>query len=587
MLRTHSCNDLTKKNLGEEVTLCGWTHARRDHGGIIFIDLRDRYGITQVVFDPSHDKESHKIAEALRREFVIQVKGKVRARKQGMENPNLNTGEIEVIADKLKILSEAETPPIEIDDRVKVNEEFRLKYRYLDLRKPSMQQNLILRHKVVTTVRNFLNKNDFIEIETPILAKSTPEGARDYLVPSRVHPGKFFALPQSPQLFKQLLMISGMDRYYQIARCFRDEDLRADRQPEFTQIDIEMSFIEEDDIIGICENLVREVWNKAIGREIKIPFPRITYDEAIERFGIDRPDTRFGLELINVTNIVKDSEFSVFTSQIKEGGIVKCINAKGCAGFSRKEIEEMTDYVAVYGAKGLAWMKMQEELESSIVKFFSDEIKEKLIEKTGAEKGDLLLFVSDKKHSVVNEALANLRNYLGKKLGLADENKFNFIWVTDFPLLEFDDELGRYVAVHHPFTMPKESDLELLDKEPARVKSKAYDLVLNGTELGGGSIRIHRLDIQKKIFEKLNISEEEANAKFGFLLEALSYGAPPHGGIAFGLDRLIAILAKRESIRDVIAFPKNKAAVSLVDMAPSEVSEEQLKELHIKLDIVK
>ena len=587
MYRTHTCGELTKSEIGKEVTLCGWVHARRDHGGIIFIDLRDRYGITQIVFDPQNNAEIHKFAETLRREYVLKVKGEVRARKEGMENPNLATGDIEVIINELTILSESEVPPLEIDDRVHVNEDFRLRYRFLDLRKQGMQKNIITRHKVLQVTRKYLNENNFLEIETPILARSTPEGARDYLVPSRVHPGKFYALPQSPQLFKQTLMIAGFDRYYQIARCFRDEDLRADRQPEFTQIDYEMSFVDEEDVMAVTEGLLKSIWKEVLNIDIPTPFPRIKYDEAIKRFGTDRPDTRFGLELIEVpTEIVNNSDFGVFKNVVAKGGIVKCINAKGCGEFSRKEIDEMTEFVGIYGAKGLAWMKMKDKLESSIVKFFNEDVQKKLIELMKAEHGDLLLFVADDA-KVVNDSLAHLRLYLGKKLGLIDSNKFNFLWVVDFPMFEWDDETNRLVAMHHPFTSPKEVDIDLMESDPLRVRAKAYDVVLNGVELGGGSIRIHDKNVQKMVFNAIKIGDEEARNKFGFLLDALTFGAPPHGGLAIGFDRLCAMVVGKESIRDVIAFPKNKAAQGVMDDSPNFVSNEQLKELHLKLDIVK
>ncbi len=587
MRRTHTCGELGKKEIGGKVILQGWVNTRRDHGGVIFVDLRDRYGITQLRFDPKISEKAHKEAERLRREYVIEVYGRVVPRPKGMENPKLKTGNIEVEVTELKILNISRTPPFEIDDRIDLNEDIRLKYRYLDLRRPMMQKNIIMRHRVVKAIRDFFDREGFLEIETPMLAKSTPEGARDYLVPSRVHPGKFFALPQSPQLFKQLLMIAGFDRYAQIVKCFRDEDLRADRQPEFTQIDVEMSFVEEEDIFDVMERLMKHIWKVALNEDIKIPFPRISYHEAMERFGSDKPDTRFGLELIEVGDIVKDSNFQIFKEVLKKGGIVKCINAKGCAGFSRKDIDELTQFVSIYGTKGLAWMKMTENgLESSIVKFFPSGVQKRLVERTGAKKGDLLLFVADK-HRIVYDALGALRIELAKRLNLLDENKYNFIWVHNFPLLEWDEDEGRHVAIHHPFTSPRDEDLKYLDSDPSRVHAKAYDLALNGVELGGGSIRIHRREIQEKVFNALGIESEEARKKFGFLLDAFTYGAPPHGGIAFGLDRIVAILTGNESIREVIAFPKNKAAQSLMDNAPSEVSREQLKELHLELDLPK
>jgi len=583
MKRTHTCGELTDKDTNKKITLCGWCSTRRDHGGVIFIDLRDRYGLTQIVFDPSFNIKAHKIAEKLGREDVIQVSGIVKHRKKGMENSKLSTGSIEVFVEKIEILSEAETPPMEIDDRVIANEDMRLRYRYLDLRKPVMQQNIITRHRFIKAVRDYFDDLGFLEIETPILAKSTPEGARDYLVPS-VNSGKFYALPQSPQIFKQLLMVSGFDRYFQIARCFRDEDLRADRQPEFTQIDVEMSFIDEDDIMGITEGMLKHVFRVILNKDIKTPFPRLNYDEAISRYGLDKPDTRFELHLLDVTEIVKDSNFEVFT----KAGIVKCINAKNCANFSRTAIEELTNFVAIYGSKGLAWMKVTDKgLESSIVKFFDEKIQKELMKAMNAKKDDLLLFVADANNKIVNDALGYLRLEVAKKLNLIDNNHFNFVWVTEFPLIEFSEEEQKYVAVHHPFTSPKDEDIVLLDKTPLKARAKAYDVVLNGTEIGGGSIRIHRSDIQSKMFSLLGLSKQEAEARFGFLLEAFKYGTPPHGGIALGVDRIAAMLTGNESIRDVIAFPKNKSAESLMEDAPSEVSEKQMQELHIKLDFVK
>jgi len=587
MKRTHTCGELAKKDNKKEVTLCGWTHSRRDHGGIIFIDIRDRYGLTQIVFDPKHNKKVHEKAEHLRREDVLQVKGKVRPRGKGLENPKLKTGAIEVLIDGLNILNKAETPPIEVDDRIEINEDMRLKYRYIDLRKPKMQHNLEIRHRAVKAVRDFFDKEGFMEIETPMLAKSTPEGARDYLVPSRVNPGKFYALPQSPQLFKQLLMVSGCDKYFQIVKCFRDEDLRADRQPEFTQIDVEMSFIDEEDIYNMHERLFKYLWKTVLNKDIKIPFPRLTYQQAMDRYGTDKPDIRFGLELTDITDIVKNSNFKVFTDNIKSGGIVKAINVKS-SPLSRKEIDELISFVQIYDAKGLAWMKMSDKgLESSVVKFFSDKVQKELIKKLKAVKGDLLLFVSDHKHFIVNDALGNLRVHLAKKLDLIPKDSYSFVWVTDFPLVEYDENEQRHMAVHHPFTSPKDEDLKLLDKEPEKAKAKAYDLTLNGVEIGGGSIRIHKREIQEKVFKVLGIAKKEAEEKFGFLLDAFKYGAPPHGGIAFGMDRIVALLTGNESIREVIAFPKTKSAESLMENSPSEVDEKQLKELNIKLDIIK
>lgn len=586
MKRTNTCGELTKKDNGKIVTLCGWVQSRRDHGGVIFIDLRDRYGITQIVFNTAHGEKAHKEAQHLRREDVLQAKGKVRPRGEGLENPKLNTGEIEIAIDDLTILNKADTPPIEVDDRVDINEDMRLKYRYVDLRKPKMQASLALRHRTVKAVRDFYDKHGFLEIETPMLGKSTPEGARDYLVPSRVNPGKFFALPQSPQLFKQLLMVSGFDRYMQIVKCFRDEDLRADRQPEFTQIDVEMSFIDEEDIYELHEKLMKYIWKETLGMEIKIPFQRMTYKEAMDRYGSDKPDIRFGLELVDVTDIMKGSDFKVFTDNISAGGIVKAINVKD-SKLSRKDIDELIEFVKIYDAKGLAWIKVTDKgLESSIVKFLNDKVQKELTQRLEAKQGDLILFVSDHKHFIVNTSLGYLRLHLAKKLNIQKE-QFRFLWVTDFPLFEYDEDEQRHVAVHHPFTSPKDEDIEFLESHPEKVRAKAYDLTLNGTEIGGGSIRIHKQELQAKIFSLLGISDKEAQLKFGFLLEAFKYGAPPHGGIAFGVDRLTAILTGNDSIREVIAFPKTKNAESLMEGSPSEVDDKQLKELHVKIDLLK
>ncbi|HZX45606.1 MAG TPA: aspartate--tRNA ligase [Candidatus Nanoarchaeia archaeon] len=585
MKRTNTCGELTKKDDAKYVTLCGWVNSRRDHGGVIFIDLRDRYGLTQIVFSTAHGTKAHEEAQHLRREDVLQAKGKVRPRGEGLVNPKLKTGEIEVAIDDLTILNKADTPPIEVDDRVEINEDMRLKYRYVDLRKPRMQANIALRHRTVKAVRDFYDKHGFLEIETPMLGKSTPEGARDYLVPSRVNPGKFFALPQSPQLFKQLLMVSGFDRYMQVVKCFRDEDLRADRQPEFTQIDVEMSFIDEEDIYSLHEELMKHIWKETLNQDIKIPFQRMTYQEAMGKYGSDKPDIRFNLELTDVTDIMKGSDFKVFTDNIQSGGIVKAINVKN-SPMSRKDIDELIEFVKIYDAKGLAWIKVTDKgLESSIVKFLSEKIQKELVEKLQAKQGDLLLFVSDHKHFIVNTSLGFLRLHLAKKLGLIPKDTFKFLWITDFPLFEYDEDEQRHVAVHHPFTSPKDEDIQYLESHPEKVRAKAYDLTLNGTEIGGGSIRIHKRELQSKIFKLLGIREEEAQNKFGFLLDAFKYGAPPHGGIAFGVDRLSALLTGNESIREVIAFPKTKAAESLMEGSPSEVDEKQLKELHVKIDL--
>ncbi|MFP3982264.1 MAG: aspartate--tRNA ligase [Desulfurivibrionaceae bacterium] len=583
--RSHSCNELNAANLDREIVLMGWVLRRRDHGGVIFIDLRDRWGITQVVFNPEHNSEVHAKAHTLRSEWVIAVRGKVARRPEGMINEKLVTGEIEVFADELKILNTSKTPPFPLDEEVEVSDNLRLAYRYIDLRRPGMADNLITRHKACQAIRSYLNDADFLEIETPVLTRSTPEGARDYLVPSRVNTGRFFALPQSPQLFKQLLMAAGMDRYYQIVKCFRDEDLRADRQPEFTQLDMELSFINEEDIFTLSEGIMQAIFKETRNRDLKPPFPRLTYDEAVARFGTDRPDTRFGMELVDLTETVRDCSFQVFQNVVETGGIVKSINAKGCADFSRKDLDDLTEFAGQYGAKGLAWVKVKPEGEwqSPIAKFFTPEERGRISEDLEAAEGDLLFFVADKS-PVVHEALAELRLELARRLELLDGNTLNFLWITDFPLLEYDHEERRHTAVHHPFTAPREEDLDLLESDPGRVRSRAYDLVLNGTEIGGGSLRIHQKDIQDRAFEALGISREEAEDKFGFLLRALELGAPPHGGIAFGLDRLLMILTGRETIRDVIAFPKTQKATCPMTEAPAPVNRKQLTELKLRPD---
>ncbi|MFH0725427.1 MAG: aspartate--tRNA ligase [Pseudomonadota bacterium] len=583
MRRTHHCGALNAADVGKEVVLMGWVQRRRDHGGVIFVDLRDKEGLTQVVFNPDRNPEIHKKAHVIRSEYVLGVSGTVTARPEGMQNPNLKTGEIEVMVDELRILNVAQTPPFPIEETVEVSELIRLKHRHIDLRRPQFQKNIVLRHKAAATVRQYLNNLGFLDIETPVLTKSTPEGARDYLVPSRVNPGQFYALPQSPQLFKQLLMIAGFDRYYQIVRCFRDEDLRADRQPEFTQIDMEMSFVGEEDVMTIAEGLMSAVFKEVLGLDIKTPFPRLPYDEAIARFGLDKPDLRFGLELKDLSDIVKDSGFKVFASVVKNGGIVKALNAKGCVDFSRKEIDDLTEFVGVYRAKGLAWIKVKEnEWQSPIAKFFTAEEKAAMADRLDMKPGDLVFFVADQPR-VTNEALGHLRNHLAEKLGLINENEFNFLWVTLFPLMEYDEEAKRYQALHHPFTSPTEEDYALLETNPLAAKSRAYDLVLNGSEVGGGSIRIHRLDLQKKVFKALGMEPEEYEEKFGFLLNALDSGAPPHGGIAFGFDRLTMILCGQSSIRDVIAFPKTQKAACLLTQAPSEAAPAQLEELSLRV----
>ena len=585
MRRTHHNNNLNLANVGETVTLMGWVLRRRDHGGVIFIDLRDREGLTQVVFNPEVNPEVHAKAHSLRSEWVIAVQGRVEPRPGDMANPKLATGEIEVLVDSLNILNTSETPPFPLDEETEVSDNLRLQYRYLDLRKPDMTANLMIRHQAVQSIRDYLNEKGFIDVETPMLTKSTPEGARDYLVPSRVNAGRFFALPQSPQLFKQLLMIAGMDRYYQIVKCFRDEDLRADRQPEFTQIDMELSFVDEEQVIDIVEGMIAALFKKTRDLDVGQSFKRITYDEAMARFGTDRPDTRFGLELVDLTDIAAACDFKVFRGAAESGGTVRAINAKGCATFTRKELDDLTDFAVQFGARGLAWVKVKEDgsWQSPIAKFFSDAERQRIAETLEAAPGDLLFFGADKP-SIVFQVLGELRCELARRLEMLDKNDFNFIWVTDFPLVEFDEKEKRFQALHHPFTAPRESDVDKLDEDPGSVYSRAYDLVLNGTEIGGGSIRIHDPKIQLKVLKALSISEEEAEEKFGFLLKALQYGAPPHGGIAFGLDRLLMLITGSDSIRHVIAFPKTQKATCPLTDAPSRVERKQLTELHIRPD---
>lgn len=582
--KTHHCNSLGAKQLGETVTLMGWVQRRRDHGGLIFIDLRDKEGITQIVFDPQHDEPSHRRAHALRSEYVIAVRGTVRARPEGMANPKLRTGEIEVIVHQLKILNVSKTPPFHIEDDLEVNENIRLAYRYLDLRRSRIFNNLLMRHRAAQLTRNYLSARNFIEVETPVLTKSTPEGARDYLVPSRVNPGKFYALPQSPQIFKQLLMVAGFERYFQIVKCFRDEDLRADRQPEFTQVDMELSFIREEDIFELIEGWLALLFRELLQLDLQLPFARMTYAEAMERFGTDRPDLRFGLELNDVTELMRASDARVFKQAIERGGIVKSICLPGGAVLSRKELDDLIEYVKVFGAQGMAWIKIQDDgWHSPIAKFLSGEIREQLAARLKIATGDIIFFVADQS-KVVHNALANLRTRLAAQLDLVDQNSFNFVWVTHFPLFEWDHEEKRYTSVHHPFTAPLEEDLGMIETSPEKMRSRAYDLVLNGIEIGGGSIRIHRQDTQERVFSVLGIGPAEAREKFGFLLEALQYGAPPHGGIAFGFDRLIMLLAGCSSIRDVIAFPKTQKATCLMSGAPTEPEIGQLLELCIKVE---
>jgi aspartyl-tRNA synthetase len=586
MFRTVVCGSLSKKNIGENVVLAGWVDKLRDHGGLSFIDLRDRYGYVQVVVNPEKGEKLVEVAKKLRREYVIKVSGVVKARPKGTENRSWSTGDIEVESDDIEIISYSLPLPIEFSDKAQSNEEAKLTYRYLDLRNRQLQANLIARHRIVKIVRDFYDENGFIEIETPILAKSTPEGARDYLVPSRVNPGKFFALPQSPQIFKQLLMVAGFDKYMQIARCFRDEDLRADRQPEFTQIDVEMSFVDEEDVMALHEKLIQRIFKEFMGVGLEIPFPRMSYDDAISRYGIDRPDTRFGLELFDLTQILSKSDFNVFRNVVAEGGIIKGICVPD-AGFSKGDIKGFEDFVKIYKAKGLAALKVVGgKLEGQLAKFISDSVASELVAKANAKENDLILIVAGD-FKVVNDSLGFLRNHIAAKLGLIDNKKWNFVWVTSFPMFEWSDEEQKLNAMHHPFTSPKSEDLHLIETEPLKIRAKAYDLVLNGIEIGGGSIRIHDPSVQARVFKALGIDEKSAKDKFGFMLDAFKYGAPPHGGIAFGLDRLVMLLVGASSIRDVIAFPKNKAAVSLMDGSPSQVDEKQLRELHIKIDYSK
>lgn len=583
--RTHGCGDLRADHIDDTVRLNGWVWRWRDHGGVIFIDLRDRTGHAQIVFNPEDSKDKHEKANRLRNEFVIAIEGRVRRRPDGTENPDIPTGQVEIVASELQVLNTADTPPIEVEDFEDghpAGEEKRMKFRYLDLRRPSMQKNIRLRHKAMLATRKYFDGKEFTEVETPILSKSTPEGARDYLVPSRVHPGEFYALPQSPQTFKQILMVSGVDRYFQICRCFRDEDLRADRQPEFTQIDLEMAFVEQDDILDACDGLMEAVFKDLLDVDVKTPIPRYTHAEVMERFGSDKPDLRYDLELKDVGDIVKASDFKVFTSTIEKGGKVVCLPVPGAGSMSRTEVDGLAGKVSPYGAKGLAWMKVTEKgLESSIVKFFNEEIQKQLLEITGAKPGDLLTFVADRP-KVVYQSLDFLRRYMAERMGLVDKSKWSFLWVTDFPMFEKNDD-GSLSPAHHPFTNINPEDEPLLETDPLKVRSRSFDLVLNGLELGSGSIRIHEQNLQKKVFKVLGIEEEEAQQKFGFLLDAFRYGAPPHGGFAFGFDRLVMLICGASSLREVIVFPKTQRAFDPMTESPSEVEEEQLRELSIRV----
>ena len=579
--RTNTCGELTIKDIKKEASLNGWVSSTRDHGGIIFIDLRDRYGITQVVFDPEHKKKEHGLAETLRREDVIAVKGKAMARGKGLENPKLKTGQMEVLVDEVEVLNKAITPPLEIDDRVEAGEDLRLKYRYLDLRRPKMQRHLQVRHNAAIAAREYLNKNNFLEIETPILVRATPEGARDYIVPSRVNPGRFYALPQSPQLYKQILMVSGCDRYYQLARCLRDEDLRQDRQPEHTQIDLEMSFVNAEDVIEMVEGLYKHMMKRVLNVDIKYKFPRISHKESMERYGTDKPDLRFGLELIDVTDVVKKSDFQVFNKAEK----IKCVNPED--KFSRNEIDSLIDYALSVGSKGMAWMRVTDKgLESNIVKFFNKEVQKKLVQKTKAKKGSILFFIADNQKNV-NEILSKIRIEIGKRLNLINDKDFKFCWVVDFPLFEWDEDENAWKPSHHIFTAPKNEHIEFLDKDPGKVRADLYDLVVNGIELGSGSIREINPATQEKLMKVIGLTHEQTQKKFGFLMESFKYGTPPHGGIGLGFDRIVAVMCGYNDIREVIAFPKNKDAECPMDGSPSGVDEKQLKELNIKMDLVK
>ena len=584
MKKTHDCGILKAANIGETVCLSGWIQGRRDHGGIIFVDLRDRTGIVQVVFDCERNKEIFHLAEALRSEYVLSVSGEVKPRDPETVNPKIPTGEVEVFVQEFTILNPSKTPPIYVEDDIDVDENLRLRYRYLDLRRPEMQKKLFMRHKIIKKIRDYLDDQEFWEVETPVLTRSTPEGARDYLVPSRIRAGSFYALPQSPQLFKQLLMVAGTEKYFQIARCFRDEDLRADRQPEFTQLDMELSFVETEDILSLIESLVQYIYHEVLGIELTIPFPRMPFREAMDRYGSDKPDLRFSLDIKEVSDLVSDCQFKVFTGALKKGGVVRGINAKGAA-FSRKDVDDLTEFCIQLGAKGLAWFMVGPEgLKSPLLKFFTEERLEQLSSEMEAEAGDVLFFVADTQEKT-EEILGYLRNHLARKMNLVKEEENRFLWVVDFPLLSYDPEEKRYVANHHPFTSPRDEDINLLDTEPLKARAQAYDLVLNGLEVGGGSIRIHRRELQEKMFELLGFTQEEAYEQFGFLLQAFEYGTPPHGGIALGLDRLIMLMLGASSIREVIPFPKTASGSCLLTDAPAPVAENQLDELFIRLQL--
>jgi aspartyl-tRNA synthetase len=582
--RTHTCNELREKHIDTQVVLNGWVDTRRDLGGVIFIDLRDRFGITQVVFEPTYCLEAHELGKELRGEFVISIEGKVRKRPEGTENPDLPTGIVDVMVDKLLILNKALTPPFQIKDGIDVSEDIRLKYRYLDLRRKEMQNNLLLRHKMYQEVRKYFDEHSFVEVETPILMKSTPEGARDFLVPSRLHKGRFYALPQSPQQYKQLLMVSGLDRYFQVVKCFRDEDLRADRQPEFTQIDVEMSFVDTEDVYSIMEGLMKHLFKQVKGFDLQLPIPRLTFEEAMEKYGSDKPDLRFDLPMKSLNMVFSNTEFKVFKDTIDSDGVITGLVAEGCGNYTRNQLDVLTDFAKKQGAGGLIWMRVKEDgLEAPIAKFLSDEEKKELQTTLNAKDGDLILIVSGPRLKTLS-IMGSLRLEIAKRMELISENaEPKLLWVTDFPLLEWDDETQRYYAMHHPFTSPRLEDIEILTSDPAKVKARAYDLVLNGNEIAGGSIRIHDSELQAQMFKALGISDDEAKEKFGFLMDAFKYGAPPHGGIAFGFDRLAMLFAGKNSIREVIAFPKTTSGSSLMDESPSVVDETQLKELHLKI----